>query len=80
MAILSNQRRGAGTNRYSFSNDMGLVMGWLEQLVVAADQESLYLEGALDRAQVNRIRGVLGMAPISTSVVRTEYDQLEKKA
>lgn len=66
MAILSNQRRGAGTSRYNFKEDMAMVMYWIETLremdsPYDCDGEEIYIAGSLSLPQINRIRGILGM-------------------
>jgi len=66
MAILSNQRRGAGVSRHNFKDDMDMVMGWLETLreidaPYDCDPEEIYVAGSLNLPQINRIRRILGM-------------------
>lgn len=66
MAILSNQRRGAGVSRHNFRDDMMMVMGWIETLremesPYDCDGEEIYVEGSLRLPQINRIRAILGM-------------------
>jgi hypothetical protein len=69
MAVLSNQRRGAGVSRHNFTDDMGMVMGWLETLremdsPYDCDGEEIYIAGSVNLPQVNRIRQILGMKPL----------------
>ena len=69
MAILSNQRRGAGVSRHNFKDDMGMVMGWIETLremdsPYDCDGEEIYVAGSINLPQINRIRGLLGMKPL----------------
>lgn len=66
MAILSNQSKQRNISRYNFKDDMQMVMGWIEKLVEYVDEEedTLCVEGLVDRSQVNRIRAVLGMEPL----------------
>jgi len=66
MAILSNQRRGAGLSRYNFKDDMAMVMVWLETLremdaPYDCDGEEIYVAGSLRLPEINRLRRILGM-------------------
>lgn len=67
MSVLSNQRKGSGTSRYNFKDDLMWAMVAIEDCIVAGDRESVYLEGGLDRATMNRIREALGMEPLVMS-------------
>lgn len=74
MAILSNQRRGAGVSRYNFKNDVMLLLGWIETLrienggdVDEAATGTIYIAGNVDLGQVNRIRRMAGMEELEAS-------------
>lgn len=71
MAILSNQRRGAGLSRHNFKDDMGILMGWIEDICDPSDEEAepnmLRLDGYVSLSQINRIRAILRMPPIETA-------------
>lgn len=64
MAILSNQRKNAGTSRYNFKNDVQMLLGWIEDLrtiETAPTEGFIYIAGNVDLDQVNRIRRMAGM-------------------
>ncbi len=74
MAILSNQRKGAGTSAYNFKNDVMMLLGWIENLRIEnggdideAKTGTIYIAGNVDLGQVNRVRRIAGMTELEPS-------------
>ena len=63
MAVLYGKKRGS---RYDFRNDVQMLLGWIEELrdVECDEPGMLFVCGVMDLAQLDRIRGAAGMAPL----------------
>lgn len=72
MGILSNQRKGAGTSRYNFKDDVGWLLKQIEDLRIDDPGNQLpgllTVDGYIDLAQVNRIRMAAGMPALEIPI------------
>lgn len=68
------QNRGSGGSRYNFKNDIQTLLRWIEDLRVVngshineRKEGIIYIEGGMDIAEINRMRGAAGMVELDPS-------------
>lgn len=57
MAVLYGKK---GNTRYNWKDDALYLLRLIEDITVATDLESIYVEGNVDKVQVNRMRRIAG--------------------
>jgi len=66
MAVLTGKKRGSA---YNWKDDALYLLAWISDHATGATEDTLRVEGEIDRAQINRMRNIAGWGEIDESGV-----------